>query len=184
MSASDNTSEEEFIPEEEAEEGPVLIKGLREKLRKALEEKQEYLDSWQRSRADFANFKRQEASLNADREERLRAEFAEAVIPALDSFEIAFRSPSFETAAPDWKNGVIRIYKELQKSLEKFGIISFSPLGEPFDPTRHEALREVEIGEEDKDHTVASVERSGYTLGEKVIRPAQVSIGRFKQHNS
>ena len=61
--------EEEFIPEDEQEEGPGALKKLREKLKKAVEEKQEYLEGWQRSRADFANYKREEASIHGDREE-------------------------------------------------------------------------------------------------------------------
>ena len=56
-----SNSDEEFVPEEEAEEGPAAVKKLREKLKKTVGEKQEYLEGWQRARADFANFKREEA---------------------------------------------------------------------------------------------------------------------------
>lgn len=160
--------------------GPALIKRLREKLKKAVEEKQEYLEGWQRVRADFANFKREEAGMIQAKEDRIRAEFAETIIPALDSFEMALRSPSFNNTSAEWKSGITSVYKELQKSLEKFGIVSFSPLGEMFDPKLHEAVREVEVGQPDKDHTVVSVERSGYTLNDKIIRPAQVSVAKFK----
>ena len=65
-------SEEEFVPEDETEEGPVLVKKLRERLKKAVEEKQEYLEGWQRARADFANFKKEEALMHADKEARIK----------------------------------------------------------------------------------------------------------------
>ena len=65
--------ENEFVPEEEAEQGPALIKKLREKLKKAIEEKQEYLDGWQRSRADFANFKKEEATRETEKETSAKA---------------------------------------------------------------------------------------------------------------
>ncbi|MDE1924863.1 MAG: nucleotide exchange factor GrpE [Patescibacteria group bacterium] len=172
-------SDEELIPEDEAEMGLALVKKLREKLKKAVEEKQEYLEGWQRARADFANFKREEAGFVQAKEERIRAEFAETIIPALDSFEMALKSPSFNNASQEWKSGITSVYNELKKSLEKFGIVSFSPLGEMFDPNRHEAVRQVEVGQADKEHTVVSVERSGYTLGDNIIRPAQVSVATF-----
>ena len=163
--------------------GPRLVKKLRDRLKKAIEEKQQYLEGWQRSRADFANFKQQEAGFAQAKEDRIRAEFAESIIPALDSFELALKSPSFNNASQEWKSGITSVYKELQKSLEKFGIISFSPLGELFDPGKHEAVREVEVGQPDKEHTVVSVERSGYSLGDKIIRPAQVSVATFAKEN-
>ena len=71
------SDEEEFVPEDEAEEGPGLVKKLREKLKKAVEEKQEYLEGWQRARADFANYKREEAGLHTDKEARIKANLVE-----------------------------------------------------------------------------------------------------------
>lgn len=176
-----NSAEEEFVPEEETEEGPAVLKKLREKLKKAVEEKQEYLEGWQRSRADFANYKREETALHQQKEDRLRAEMAEAIIPALDSFEMAFHSKWYESAAPEWKGGVMSIYRELVRSLERFGIKLFTPLGEPFDPQKHEAVRQVTVDTEEEDHVVISVERSGYAAGDHIIRPAQVTIGNYEK---
>lgn len=180
--------DEEFIPEEEAEEGPAALKKLREKLKKAVEEKQEYLEGWQRSRADFANYKKEETAHHEQKELRLRAEFAEALIPALDSFEMAFKAKSFEDSSSEWKAGLMSVYRELVRSLERFGIKLYTPLGEKFDPSRHEAIRETKVFSKEEDHTVVSVERSGYAVvspgqsgGEHVIRPAQVTIGNFNQ---
>ncbi len=164
-----NGTEEEFVPEDEAEEGPAALKKLREKLKKAVEEKQEYLDGWQRARADFANYKREEATLYADREDRIKAEFVETLLPALDSFELSLKHN------PDNKD-VSMIYKQLLASLKNSNVEQFGTVGEKFDPYKYEALREVTTGEKEKDHTVESVERSGYSIGERIIRPAQVSV--------
>lgn len=174
-------TEEEFVPEDEAESTPAALKKLREKLKKAVEEKQEYLEGWQRSRADFANFKREEAALLEDKENRLRADMAEAIIPALDSFEMAFRTKWYETASPEWKGGVMSVYRELVRSLERFKIKLYTPLGETFDPSKHEAVREVPVEKAEEDQQIVSVERSGYAVGERVIRPAQVSIGSYNK---
>src|ERR1700753_2897543 len=85
------TSDEEFVSEEEAEQGPAAIKKLREKLNKAVEEKQEYLEGWQRSRADFANYKREEATIHSDKEARIKAQLIEEMLPALDALELALQ---------------------------------------------------------------------------------------------
>ncbi|OGC80065.1 nucleotide exchange factor GrpE [Candidatus Adlerbacteria bacterium RIFCSPLOWO2_01_FULL_51_16] len=155
--------ESEFVPEEEAEQGPALIKKLREKLKKAIEEKQEYLDGWQRSRADFANFKKEEAAREGHKEERIKAELAEAIIPTLDSLEMALKNhPTKELEI---------LQKQLLNSLKKIGVERFGKSGEEFSPHRHEAL--AQTGEGD---VVVSVERSGYSIGDKVIRPAHITL--------
>lgn len=176
-----NTSEEEFVPEDEVEEGPALVKKLREKLAAAVKEKQEYLEGWQRTRADFANYKKEEAGLLGEREARTKAELAESIIPSLDAFEMALKSPSFQNGNAEWKKGMQALYAGLVGSLSGIGIKNFSPVGETFDPYKHEALREVETADESKDHTVEGVERSGYSIGDRIIRPAHVSVYTYKK---
>ena len=157
------TSDEEFVSEEETEEGPALIKKLREKLKKAVEEKQEYLEGWQRARADLVNYKREEAQAHGEKEERMLAGFVESLLPALDSFELALRhTPGKELQL---------VHKQLLDSLHKIGVEQFGKAGEEYDPHKHEAL--VQKGE---GTTIESVERSGYAIGDKIIRPAQVII--------
>jgi len=159
MSASD----EEFIPEDEAEEGSALVKKLREKLKKAVEEKQEYLEGWQRSRADFVNFKKSEAAAFQEKEDRLKAEFLENLLPALDALELALR----HEATPTLK----MLEKQFLDSLKRLDIERFGAKGEDFDPTKHEALAQKGGG-----HTIESVERSGYKINQTIIRAAQVII--------
>ena len=172
---------EDIVMEDENEQGPAALKRLREKLAVAVKEKQEYLEGWQRARADFANFKREEGARSEHAEQRVRMECAEAIIPALDAFEMAFKTPSFQQASTEWKAGMSGLYNELLKSLQKFGIMSFSPVGEHFNPREQEAVREVPVAEKEKEHSVTSVERSGYKMGEQIIRPAQVSVGVFQK---
>jgi len=160
-----DSEDEEFVDEDEAGMGPAALKKLREKLQKAVEEKQEYLDGWQRAKADFANFKRQEALIHADREERLRAEFIETLLPMLDVLELAIRH--YKAGDPTLK----MLESKFLESLKSYGVEKFGAIGEDFDPHKHEAL-----AEQGKEHVVTSVERSGYKIGNKIIRPAQVII--------
>lgn len=156
--------EEEFIPDDEAEQGPGALKRLREKLNKAVEEKQEYLEGWQRARADFANYKREEAGLHADKEERIRADFVENLLPALDTLELSLKHHPDDTTLQ-------MIEKQFLNALGQAGVERFGKAGEEFDPAQHEAL-----AKKTDDHKVISVERSGYKIGSKVVRPAQVII--------
>ncbi len=183
---SDNVEEEkgiesEFVDEDEVEAGPAALKKLRDKLTKAVSDKQEYLDGWQRSRADFANFKRDEMGRSIEQELRLKSDTAEAIIPALDAFEMAMSSSSFISGDVNFVKGIEAVYANLRKSLEAIHITRFDPTGASFDPYKHEALREVPTDDPSKDHTVESVQRPGYAVtipgsDERIIRPAQVSV--------
>ncbi len=159
----------EFIDEEDAELTPASVKRLREKLQKTVEEKQEYLEGWQRSRADFANYKREEAGIHADRESRIKGDVVEELLPALDTFEMALRH--------DATNKELQVvYKQLIEGLRKVGVEQFGNVGDTFDPHRYEALQEIPTDDVDNDHTVESVHRAGYSIDEKIIRPAQVAV--------
>lgn len=159
-----NDTEEEFVSEEESEQGPAALKKLRERLKKAVEEKQEYLEGWQRARADFANYKREEAAIHDDKEARTKAQTIEDMLPALDALELAVKHHAND---PTLK----MIEKQFLDVLKRVGVDRFGKVGEEFDPRQHEAL-----AKQSEDHVVTSVERSGYKLGDTIIRPAQVII--------
>ena len=139
---------EEVVDEDEANATPAALKKLREKLNKAIAEKQEYLDGWQRSRADFANFKREEASMQSDKEERITADLIEALIPALDTLELMLK----HDASANNK----MLEKQFLDSLSRVGVVRFGEKGDALNPHKHEAL-----AQNGENHIVESVERSG-----------------------
>ena len=161
--------EEEFVSEEEADGGTVALKSLREKLKKAIEEKQEYLEGWQRARADLVNYKKETAAGHGESQERILAEVIEELLPALDVLELSVKHDN----TPSLK----MLENQFLSVLKKIGIERFGTVGDDFDPRRHEAL-----AKRGDDHKVESVERSGYSIrsdgqaGDKIIRPAQVII--------
>jgi len=164
--------ETEFVPEEEAENPAALIKKLREKLHTAEKERGEYLEGWQRTRADFANLKRDEDMRKVHVEERIKASVGEDLVPVLDSFEMALSHNKTKELEV--------IYKQLLDSLKRLGVEQFGKVGDVCDPRKFEALQEVPAETEEQDTTVATVFRSGYSIGEYVIRPAQVSVYTYK----
>lgn len=164
-------TDEEFVPEEEAENPMGAIKKLRSRLAEAEKEKQENLEGWQRARADLANFKKDELAQRQYSEERLKASLAEDLIPVLDSFEMSEKHSD--------NKELHVLHKQLLSSIKALGIERFGAAGDRFDPRKHEALREVEVDSQDKEHAIVSVERSGYSIGNYIIRPAQVSVGTY-----
>ncbi len=157
------TPDDEFVAEDESEAGSAALTSLREKLKKAVAEKQEYLEGWQRARADLVNYKKETAGAHGESQERMLAEFIEELLPALDVLELSVKHDS--TPALEM------LEQQFLGSLKKLGIERFGAIDDDFDPRRHEAL--AKRGQTEK---VESVERSGYSIGNNIIRPAQVII--------
>ena len=166
-------SEEDFVLEEEGEALTDTLKKLRERLKIATKEKQEYLEGWQRARADFTNEKRESDNRRAEMSTDVKAKVAEKLIPLIDSFELALSQESFKSLDASWKTGITSLSDEAMRVLISLGVESFNPINEPFDPNSMNAVRELP----GKDHVVISVDRQGFKIGDRVIRPAYVAVG-------
>lgn len=179
----EHTQDEEFIPEDG--EGNTATpkdtaKDLREKLKKALAEKQEYLDGWQRSKADFINYRKREDEGRAELLKFANEDLIMQIIPVLDSFVMAFsHKESWEKIDKNWRVGVEYIYNQLVGILGQNGFKEFDPKGTKFDPVRDLAAETRPVDDPAKDHLIIDVLQKGYELNGKVIRPARVIIGEF-----
>ncbi|MEO5646228.1 MAG: nucleotide exchange factor GrpE [Candidatus Paceibacterota bacterium] len=155
---------------------------LREKIKTLTKEKQEYLDGWQRSRADYANLQK---TTDEDRK-RMRAlieeNFINDLLPIVDSFSMAMSNKeAWEKVDANWRTGVEYIYQQLTATLKDRGFSMFGAVGDKFDPTMYEAVSETETADESLDHTVASVLQQGYKLGANVLRAARVAVYSLKK---
>lgn len=169
----------EMVPDEEAEnasagDATARAKKLREELDRCIAEKQEYLDGWQRAKADFINYKKDDAK----RFEEFMKFAAEGVIAevvqALDSFDLALQ----HEMPKDVEKGIVMIRSQIEDILRRRGLEVLQPQGQKFDPAYHESLGEIEAdGEEGM---VAEVLQPGYLLAGKVLRPARVKISKKK----
>ncbi len=180
--AQTDTSDDVVI-EESDEEGNVgspadQIKKLRERLKKAVAEKQEYLDGWQRLRADFLNYKKRTDESLKTAEETGKAAFIEDLLSAVESFDMAMANKeAWEKVEKNWRMGVEYIYQQLSTALESHGLKSLTPsVGDTFDPTVHSAVESIHTDDASKDHTVAEVIQKGYRLGDSVLRHPKVKV--------
>jgi molecular chaperone GrpE len=174
---------DEVVVEESDEEGDVLsptdqLKRLREKLKKAVAEKQEYLDGWQRLRADFLNYKKRSEDTLKNAESTGKASVIEDLLSAIESFDMAMgNKTSWEAVDKNWRMGVEYIYQQLTGALETHGLKPLLPsIGAKFDPTVHSAVESIHTDVTEQDHTIAEVVQKGYMLGEVVLRHPKVKV--------
>jgi len=153
----------------EAEDVETLKQALVEEKSKA----EANLANWQRSQADFINYKRR-----SEQEKEEISKFATSVLmlgllPILDDLERAFDSIPPHLAKLTWVDGIRLIERKLQASLEAQGLSTIKATGEPFDPNLHEAAM-YRKGEEG---IVIEELQKGYKLHDRVIRPSMVVVG-------
>ena len=168
----------DFEPEEElgdVDAARAKIQKLKDELKKAKAERQEYLDGWQRCKADSINTRR-ELLASAERHGiRAKEILVEELIPVLDGFDLAAGSTAWESVDAGWRSGIDQIRNQLLDVLARHGVERFGKVGEKFDHTLHEAVQEVEDGSGNP-HTIVRILRYGYRTKDKVLRPAQVVI--------
>lgn len=151
------------------------IDAIRERLGATLAEKEDQSRGWQRTQADFANYRRR-----VDQEKTELIKFAEAgliqdLLPVVDDLERALSNLPKELAGLTWIEGILLIERKLRAILEAHGLTPIEAVGKEFDPHEHEAvLREGEPGEA----TVVTGEmQRGYRLHDRVLRPTLVKVG-------
>jgi molecular chaperone GrpE len=157
------------------------VKKLKEKLKVALAERQEYLNGWQRERADLANYKKDEESRRSAVTAMAREKIILDLMPVLDAFDMAMgNKDAWEKADKNWRMGVEYIYNQLVGVLEKHGVKQIGAIGEAFDPNMHESIETVTTEDAAKNHTIEKVIQRGYMLGDRIIRPARVRVWENK----
>lgn len=179
--SSDNSEEEMSFVEED--DSPVkMIKKLKERLRVCESEKMEYLNGWQRAKADYINARKTEEKNLSELEPFLIQKIMLEIIPIADNFDIAFSNKeSLKSLDNNWRVGIEGIYSNLLKTLSSFGIEQFGEEGDKFDPERYQAVGVEEHNDKEKDDIVVSVVQKGYLYRGKAMRPCKVKVGVFKK---
>jgi len=140
----------------------------------------EYLAGWKRCKADFENYKKKQQ----DWEKSVRLYATEdiilKIIPVIDNFELSINHIPQIEENKSWKEGISHVKKQLEDVLTSFGVtqIKVQP-GDLFDPVIHECVAPIskENSSNQKNNIILKeIIRSGYQLGDKVLRPAQVTV--------
>jgi molecular chaperone GrpE len=155
------------------------LETLHQELEQAKAQAAEYLDGWQRARAEFANYKKRNDQERQELFKLANATLITRLLPIFDDFERAFQTLPRSLLSFTWIDGVALIYRRLQAILEAEGLTLVETEGQSFDPLLHEAVTSEESAEYDEGQIIGEVQK-GYKLGDRVLRPALVRVAKGK----
>jgi len=160
------------IPEEE-------IAQLRSELDQALVKSNEYLNGWQRERAEFINYKKR---IEREQSQGGQNAFGNAIRRYLDIADdlaraLKDKNRPLEGNGSIWAEGIDLIHRKMVAAFEADGVKVIEAKGKFFDPNMHEAISH-EDSPEHESGQIIDVVQPGYTLGDRVIRPARVRVAR------
>jgi molecular chaperone GrpE len=155
---------------------PSPTAALEAKLAEAQALAEKHKDEWLRAKAETENIRRRAA------EDVLKAQkfgvekMADSLLAVKDSLDAALVVEN--TSIESFKEGVELTARQLTSVFEKFSIVEINPMGAKFDPGKHQAIAALESDTEP--NTVLNVMQKGYTLHDRVLRPALVSVSKAK----
>jgi len=159
------------------------IAKLKEKIKKLTSEKDEYMNGWQRERADFVNYKKRSEEERKDYIKFANENLLEEMLTVLESFDMAFMNKEQWNAVPqNWRVGVEYIHSQLVKILDDNGLKEFVPkVGDKFDVKSHVAEEVIPVDSESEDGVIKEIKKKGYTMNGKIIIAPKVVVGEFKK---
>lgn len=137
---------------------------------------------WQRTQADFQNFRRQTEEDRKKLIESANIDFMMQILPVLDNFQLAAKHAPKELENNNWAEGVKQIERQLENILSSEGLQRIATSGEEFNPYFHEAIEHV-ISSLPENEVVEEIS-AGYTFGDTVIRPAKVKVSSGQKSKS
>ncbi|PIU98225.1 nucleotide exchange factor GrpE [Candidatus Wolfebacteria bacterium CG03_land_8_20_14_0_80_40_12] len=153
------------------------IKEIQKKLEESEKKAAEYLTGWQRARADFLNYKKEEMARIGEFLKYATEEFILKILPILDNFNVAEKNLPENLKNEKNVRGVLQIKTQLEDFLKSQGVEKIKSLGEKFNPNLHEVVEEIEV-KDGKSGIIIEEIQKGYKLYGKVIRPAKIKINK------
>jgi molecular chaperone GrpE len=178
MELNDNNPQPEAGNEAQAAAAnPAEVMPSLEELLKAAERKaQEHYDAWMYAKAEGENIRRR-AIEDVSKAQKFAVErFSSEMLAVMDSLQAGLAVQTGDVES--FKSGMELTLKQLSSAFEKFNIREINPVGEKLDPHKHQAIGMVESDQ--PANTVVSVMQKGYTLSDRVLRPAMVTVAKGK----
>lgn len=149
------------------------LKKLKETLKNCEKEKMAYLEGWQRAKADFINFRNDEAKRFEDMARFVTVELIREFLPVLDSFDLSIN----HGLPQDVERGILLIRSQFEEVLKRRGLQQIKvSAGEQFDPEKHESIGEMES--DIPAGTIAEVVQRGYIFRDRILRPVRVRLSK------
>jgi molecular chaperone GrpE len=163
-------------PDGQQDPATNAMPSVQERLQQAEAQSQEHYDAWLRAKAEADNIRKRAQADVANAHKYAIESFAAELLPVRDSLEaaLAVDNSTFQSL----RQGVELTLKQLDTALEKSGIKEINPVGERFDPHRHQAMTTVDSDK--PPNAVVHVLQKGYLLQDRVLRPALVTVSKPK----
>jgi len=154
-----------------------VMPSVEESLQVAERKAQEHYDAWMYAKAEGDNIRRRAADDVSKAQKFAVERFSNEMLAVMDSLQagLAVETENVES----FKSGMELTLKQLRSVFEKFNIVEIDPTGEKLDPHKHQAMGMIESDQ--PVNTVVSVMQKGYTLSERVLRPAMVMVSKGKE---
>jgi molecular chaperone GrpE len=150
---------------------------LQTKVEEADKKSRDYFEGWQRERADFLNYRKRIERENAQLHQNTSAQILKKYLVIIDDLERALKTRPTQGEGAAWAEGVELVYRKLANILDAEGLKPIAKAGDAFDPNLHEAISH-EDSPDFQSGQLIEVLQQGYTVGEKVLRPALVRVAR------
>ena len=175
------TEEGKVVSEGEASElAEDDVESLKESLAQEKEKAERYLVNWQRTEADFRNYKAREEQGKKDVIDWANSALLCDILPVLDAFDRAFDGVAPTDENLSWITGFRQIQKMLLDVLNKHGVSEMKCIGETFDPSLHEAV----VQQEGAEGVILDEIRKGYKLKDRLLRAPQVAVGKGEESST
>lgn len=161
---------------DQEDERPETAEPLRRQLEDLVADKEQQLAAWQRTQADFANYRRRTEQERSELVRTAESGLIRELLPVLDDMERALNGLPVELRGLTWVEGILFIERKLRAILELHGLKPIEALGKEFDPYEHEAV--IRDGEPGEATVVTGELQKGYRLHDRVLRPTLVRVGR------
>ncbi|MDO8557636.1 MAG: nucleotide exchange factor GrpE [bacterium] len=149
---------------------------LAAKLAECEKKRDEYLAGWQRERADFQNYKKEETKRAGELRGMLTENIVHELLPVLDSFDIALYFVPDDLRGHKWIHGTERMHIQFLDTLKRQGVETINTEGAMFNPAFHESVEEV--ASDKPEGTIVEEVQRGYILNGRTIRPARVKVAK------
>ncbi len=154
------------------------IAKLKTKIKELESEKSEYMNGWQRERADFVNYKKRIETEKVETIKYANENLVSELLAVIESFDMAFSNKeAWEKVDKTWRTGVEYIHTQFLKTLKENGLVELDPIGQKFDPANHVADEMKEVISEKEDGIILKVNKKGFSLNGRVIVAPRVVVG-------
>jgi molecular chaperone GrpE len=171
----DEATAEEEAQDPTTDEAPT--DDLNAQLDEMTQKANEYLEGWRKAQAEMINYKRRAEKQREQAAYETRERLVRGLLPILDDFDLAAQQMPDDIKNNEWVEGMFAIRRKLMTEIANLGVEELDPLGDEYDPMRHEAIAQAPSEDYQSGH-VMDVLRKGYVLGDKVIRPAMVRVAQ------